>query len=240
MDNARGFLVILLSARRKNSDFSLKILLDLSSISMVNKKTIQVSEDKSTTNPSAVGAAGASSPDPGDLMAVVAHYQGSLLRYVGRMLGTTDHEAEDIVQETFVRLHLQVTKKGAKSIRSLTAWLFRATHNLTIDLLRRRSRRIKTVEAEGEGESVSLPQEQASDELDTLTEVLRHEAREVALRELSKLDDQCRQVVLLKIIQEMTLRQVAEVVGITTSQVNYRLNKGLTELARRLQKSGVV
>ncbi|MBW8015597.1 MAG: RNA polymerase sigma factor [Planctomycetes bacterium] len=205
---------------------------------MVNRKTIQMSENKRTANLAIVAGKGVPLPDPGDLMAVVAHYQGSLLRYVGRMLGTTDHEAEDIVQETFVRLHLQVTKKGAQSIRSLTAWLFRATHNLTIDVLRRRSRRIKTVEVESE--SVSLPQEQASDELDTLTEVLRHEAREVALRELSKLDDQCRQVVLLKIIQEMTLRQVAEVVGITTSQVNYRLNKGLTELARRLQQSGVV
>jgi len=85
-----------------------------------------------------------------------------------------------------------------------------------------------------------LAQEQAADELDALGEVLRREAREVALRELAKLDDQHRQIVLLKIIQGMTLRQVAEVVGISVSLVNYRLNKGLTELARRLQKAGVV
>jgi RNA polymerase sigma-70 factor (ECF subfamily) len=205
---------------------------------MVNKKTLQMIKNKNTTDRLSAAGKGVPLPDPGDLMAVVAHYQGSLLRYVGRTIGTTDHEAEDIVQETFVRLHLQVTKKGRQSIRSLTAWLFRAAHNLTIDVLRRRSRRIKTVG--NELEAASLPKEQASDELDTLTEVLRHEAREVALRELSKLDDDCRQVVLLKIIQEMTLRQVAEVAGISVSQVNYRLNKGLTELARRLQQSGVV
>lgn len=205
---------------------------------MVNRKTIQVSEGKSTTNPSAVGAAGAPLPDAGDLMAVVAHYQGSLLRYVGRMLGTTDHEAEDIVQETFVRLHLQVTGKGRQSIRNLTTWLFRTAHNLTIDVFRRRARRIRTTETTPE--SASLAQEQATDELDALSEVLRQEAREVALRELTKLDDQQRQIVLLKIIQGMTLRQVAEVVGISVSLVNYRLNKGLTELARRLQKAGVV
>lgn len=205
---------------------------------MVNRKTIQAREDKSTTNPSAVGAAGAPLPDAGDLMAVVAHYQGALLRYVGRMLGTTDHEAEDIVQETFVRLHLQVTGKGRQSVRNLTTWLFRTTHNLTIDVFRRRARRIKSVETIPE--SASLAQEQAADELDALSEVLRQEAREVALRELAKLDDQQRQIVLLKIIQGMTLRQVAEVVGISVSLVNYRLNKGLAELARRLQKAGVV
>ncbi|MCD6394858.1 MAG: RNA polymerase sigma factor [Planctomycetes bacterium] len=205
---------------------------------MVNRKTIQVREDKSTTNPSAVAGGGAPLPDAGDLMAVVAHYQGALLRYVGRMLGTTDHEAEDIVQETFVRLHLQVTAKGRQSVRNLTTWLFRTAHNQTIDVFRRRARRIKS--AETTAESASLAQEQAADELDALGEVLRREAREVALRELAKLDDQQRQIVLLKIIQGMTLRQVAEVVGISVSLVNYRLNKGLTELARRLQKAGVV
>jgi RNA polymerase sigma factor (sigma-70 family) len=62
----------------------------------------------------------------------------------------------------------------------------------------------------------------------------------VALRELAQLDDQHRQVVLLKVIQGMTLRQVAKVVGISVSLVNYRLNQGLTELSRRLKRAGVV
>ena len=86
----------------------------------------------------------------------------------------------------------------------------------------------------------ALTEEQAADELDALGEVLRQEARQVALRELAQLDDQQRQVVLLKVIQGMTLRQVAEVVDISVSLVNYRLNQGLTELAQRLKKAGVV
>ena len=76
--------------------------------------------------------------------------------------------------------------------------------------------------------------------MDVLGEVLRREARQVALRELAQLDEQQRQVVLLKIIQGMTLREVAEVVGVSVSLVNYRLNQGLKELAQRLKKAGVV
>ncbi len=197
-----------------------------------------MSKQNNITNLSTVAADGAPLPDPGDLMAVVSHYQGSLLRYVGRMLGTTDNDAEDIVQEAFVRLHLQVKNKGSDSIRNLTTWLYKTAQNLTIDLIRLRSRRIKTVSASTESDSQDI--EPAVSDLDALGEVLRQESREVALRELSKLDEQYRQVVLLKIIQGMTLRQVGEVVGISTSMVNYRLNKGLAELTRRLQKSGVV
>ena len=49
-----------------------------------------------------------------------------------------------------------------------------------------------------------------------------------------------RQVVMLKVIQGMSLREVAEVVGLSVSMVNYRLNQGLAELAQRLRKAGVV
>lgn len=195
-----------------------------------------MNECTSTTNPSAVAEANV--PDAADLMAVVAHFQSPLLRFVGQMLGRIDHEAEDIVQEVFMRLHRQVARRGVGSVKNLTTWLFRVAHNLTIDLLRKRARRRRKPQASAE--AATLSQEQAADEMDALGEVLRHEARQVALRELAQLDADQRQVVLLKIIQGMTLRQVAEVIGGSVSLVNYRLNQGLAELARRLRKAGVV
>ena len=178
-------------------------------------------------------------PDASDLMAVVDHYQTPLLRYVGRILGRTDNDAEDIVQETFIRLHQQVKGRGVSSIKHLPAWLFRVAHNQTLDVLRKRARQQQRVPQNRADAEALAPQEMA-DEMDALGEVLRQEARQVALRELAQLDEQQRQVVLLKVIQGMSLRQVAEVVGVSLSAVNYRLNQGLAELARRLRKAGVV
>jgi len=197
-----------------------------------------MNEYTGTKRPKAIAGTGVAPLDAGDLMAVVAHYQSPLLRYVGQMLGRIDHEAEDIVQEAFVRLHRQVAGHGSGSVKHLTTWLFRVTHNLTIDVLRQRSRQKRVLETTID--PVVLSEEQAADELDALSEVLRQEARQVALRELAQLDDQQRQIVLLKVIQEMTLREVAEVVGISVSMVNYRLNQGLTELAQRLRRAGIV
>ncbi len=197
-----------------------------------------MNEYTGTTSPKAIASAVVTPLDASDLLAVVAHYHSPLLRYVGQILGRVDHEAEDIVQEAFVRLHRQVAGHGSGSVKHLTTWLFRVTHNLTIDMLRRRSQRKRVPETAVDPSSLS--EEQAADELDALGEVLRQEARQVALRELAQLDDKQRQVVLLKVIQGMTLRQVAKVVGISVSLVNYRLNQGLTELSRRLRKAGVV
>ena len=197
-----------------------------------------MSENTGTTRPLAAARQAAPPLDAGDLMAVVARYQSPLLRYVGQMLGRMDHEAEDIVQEAFVRLHRQVAKRGSDSVKHLTTWLFRVAHNLTIDLLRKRSRR-KAASPTVADPAIPV-EEQAADDMDVLGEVLRREARQVALRELAQLDEQQRQVVLLKIIQGMTLREVAAVVGVSVSLVNYRLNQGLKELAQRLKKAGVV
>ncbi len=214
----------------------LQIHANLSSKGVVNEETVQVSQGPSTADP--IPAANAGRPNPGDLMAVVKRFQSPLLRFVGQSLGRIDHEAEDVVQEVFIRLHRQVGRHGSGSIKNLSTWLFRVAHNLTIDLVRRRARKKRGRQANID--EAILSEEQAADEMDALGEALRQEARQVALRELSRLDDELRQVVLLKIIQGMTLRQVAEVIGGSVSLVNYRLNQGLAELARRLRKAGVV
>jgi len=173
-----------------------------------------------------------------DLMGVVTHFQGPLLRYVGRMLGYRDHETEDIVQETFFRLHKQVKKCGPDSIKNLSTWLFRVAHNQTLDVMRKRSRKKNRQPATTLDQSNA--KEQIANDMDALGEMLRMESRQVAMESLAQLAPDIRQILLLKIIQGMSLRQVAEVAGVSLSTVNYRLNQGLTELAGRLKRAGVV
>ncbi len=172
-----------------------------------------------------------------DLMAVVAQYQGPLLRYVGRMLGADGDQREDVVQETFIRLHRQVSTQGWSSIRHLATWLFHVAHNLTLDVLRQRVRRQDAGQLSAD--PAILDEEHAASEVGALGEIIRQEARQVVLRELAQLQDEYRQVLLLKIVQDMSLRQVAEVIGVSLATVNSRLNQGLSLLAHRLRKAGV-
>jgi RNA polymerase sigma-70 factor (ECF subfamily) len=174
-------------------------------------------------------------------MTVVARYQGALLRYVGRMLGTMGDQSEDVVQETFIRLHRQVSTQGWDSIKHPTTWLFQVAHNLTMDVLRQCKRRPECVEGVPPSDRGQDARDTvAAEEMDALGEVIRQEARHAVLRELGRLEEQYRQVVLLKIIQGMSLRQVAEVVGVSLTTVNSRLNQGLSILAQRLRRAGVV
>ena len=60
------------------------------------------------------------------------------------------------------------------------------------------------------------------------------------MAELRDLPDQQKQVLLLKVIGDMSLRQISKVTGMSVSNASYRLNQGLRELSRRLKLANVI
>jgi len=166
--------------------------------------------------------------------AVVSRYETALLRYVGQIQGSCClADAEDIVQETFLRLHRQVAENGEASVRKMSSWLFRVAHNLAMDAIRKQGR-------EGRKRERAAQAEGGADKVDALGGMMQREASERALAELHKLPDEQRHVILLRIIQGMTFREIGQVTGLTVGNVSYRINQGLQELARRLKASGVI
>ena len=193
----------------------------------------------------AAGAAGAapagSAPAPRgrgagserlDLAGIVARHQTPLLRYVGNVMPRAE-DAQDVVQETFLRYCRYVRKNGESSVTDLSSWLFRVAHNLAQDILRRRGRERKAREEVGRRPA-------GRPEVEAIDGVIRRAAYERALAEMRRLPESHRHVLLLKIVQDMTLREIGRVTGLSLGNVAYRLNQGLKELTRRLKDAGVI
>lgn len=205
-----------------------------------------------------------------DFAVLVPRFESALLRYVTQLLGRGDSDLEDIVQDAFLRLHRQVHEHGHNSVQNVSTWLFRVAHNLTMDTLRKRKVRKQTqqkltgeivvtkqdhskkVDAKKPGsESKPPPTEESAagispaslklhhDE-DTLGDMERREACDRAMAELQSLPDVQRQALTLKMIEGLTIRQIAVVTDTSIGNVGYRISQGLAELSRRLKKSGVI
>lgn len=71
------------------------------------------------------------------LSAIIDRFQHSLLNFAGRMLSDRD-EAEDIVQDTFIKVWNQ--RSSVTEVTALSAWLYTMTKNACLDVLRKRSR----------------------------------------------------------------------------------------------------
>ena len=173
-----------------------------------------------------------------DLTAVVKEYETPLLRYVTQLIGVASDEAQDVVQDTFLRLHRQVAKRGARSVKHLSSWLFRVAHNLGMDAGRRRSRQKKAL-GKIMDDPVMNPAETPA-ALIPAGELGHREACRLAMSELQQLPDEQRNVMLLKIIQGFTLQEISDVTGLKMGTVNYRLSQGLRTLSQRLKDAGAI
>jgi RNA polymerase sigma-70 factor (ECF subfamily) len=156
---------------------------------------------------------------------------GLCYRFTGK-----DSEAQDLTQEVFLRVYRSLG--SFRSVEgSFTTWLARLTRNLLIDHYRRtRSERITDSIDEqlpgGDGRSVDrLRAPGTSDRA-----VAGREASELLQGGLAKLSPELRETIILRDLQEMEYREIAEVLSIPEGTVKSRLNRGRSELARLLKK----
>jgi len=142
------------------------------------------------------------------------------------LLSFTRNEADtrDLLQELFIKL---VQRPGlVEGIREERAFLLRLSHNLAIDLMRRRSTRQRqseqiAVEALGLFAPAPEPDERAF-----------REALSEALREIPP---EQGSVVHLKLWEDLTFEQISELLDIPLNTAASRYRYGLDKLRQRLR-----
>lgn len=161
-----------------------------------------------------------------DLAALVATYSAMLFR-VAHSVVRSPAEAEDVVQDTFVRVLEHQHKLPA--VRDMRVWLVRIAWNLALDRRRRiRPEQIDDVFA-ASLVAASQPADSALSESQRITAVLR---------ELDRLPRLERQVVLLSALDELSAAEIAAIVERSESAVRALLFRARTRLRERLQKAG--
>lgn len=166
----------------------------------------------------------------------VGLYQARLIQYARQLLPDRSDQAKDVVQTAFIRLG-QAYLDGDE-VRSANSWLYRVTHNLAVDL-NRRENRLCTLEDSMAQEATSTATITAPDP-GPAEHFSRREVHELALRELRGLPRDEMQVLLLRLIEGMTLREISETTGVSIALVHYRVQCGLRKLSQRFRLLGVM
>jgi len=155
---------------------------------------------------------------------------GACYRFTGRV-----DDANDMTQEVFLRvfrsLHTYQPKAGA-----FRTWLVRLTRNLLIDHYRKNKK-----------DQALTPLDDAAYKLehtsgvearaDSLT--ASREASDLVQMGLQLLSPELREAVILRDIQGLDYREVAEVLDVPDGTVKSRISRGRRELAQRIRALGV-
>ncbi len=146
-----------------------------------------------------------------------------LLRHVTRTLGDRA-EAEDIVQETFLRLW-KVAPEWRQGEAKVSTWAFRVAINMTTDKLRARR---ATVDIE----TIAEPESHLESAVSRMTNSERLNALDAAL---ATLPERQRQAVSLRHIEELSNPEIAEIMDIGVEAVESLTARGKRALRAALE-----
>src|SRR6266852_443492 len=140
---------------------------------------------------------------------LVERHSRSVFRLAFRMTGN-EQDAEDLVQETFLRAYRQVARFDGRA--SFATWLYRIAANCSLDLIRVRKRRDErqeqtTDDHQGTFATLAAP-EPAADRLVYGTEVQRH-----VDDALGTLTAQERTAFVLRHFEGLSIEEIGDALG---------------------------
>lgn len=162
-----------------------------------------------------------------EITGVMQTYEEALLRYATGILRSPD-TARDVVQEAFIK-YLRYRESHDTPIDNVSAWLYRVTHNLALDHIRKHKRVFEM----DEDQERSL----SADGADPAEITDRREATKVAWQCLDVLTDRERQIVLLKVMDERSYKEIAQIMDLTSTNVGFILHTAMKKLAKALKES---
>ena len=166
--------------------------------------------------------------------ALVRRHQSPLFNFALRQVRTPEL-AQDIVQETFVRVVQKAT--DFKHEARFTTWVYTITRNLCIDHLRKCALRKHPSldESRGEeGEGPTLGEQTADPRASVEREATGTELKTRILRAVDKLPDDQREVFLMREVSNLPFKEIADITGVPENTVKSRMRYALERLQEAL------
>jgi RNA polymerase sigma-70 factor (ECF subfamily) len=161
----------------------------------------------------------------GDMVAfnaMVGRYKDRLMNVIGRMLSSQE-EAEDIVQETFVRVYQH--RQSFNFQHCFSTWIYTIGLNLARNELRKR-RRFKFFD---------ITEMQGSEKELAVEAKIPSRVPELLSEAVEQLPNKYKEAFLLRDIEEMSYEEVADVLDVPLGTVKSRVNRARLMLREKLQ-----
>ena len=129
--------------------------------------------------------------------------------------------AQDITSETFIRTLEYINKSSSNDIENIQAFLYRTASNAVIDYYRQKSRQNVPLNEFNVRDASSMTSEQK-------TQI-------VIIRDaLQKLEGEQADVVMWHYVEDLSIKEIAEILNKPEGTVRVILHRGLKELRRHL------
>lgn len=169
--------------------------------------------------------------DRGAFAQLVDLYKDKIYHLAYRMTGNAQ-DAEDVVQETFLRVYSNLEKYDDQ--QKFSTWIYRIATNLCIDRLRKR-RATYSLDAEmNDGESNDWYSMLPSNEETPENQLVLSETQTQIRESIDALPEKYKSIVILRYLQDLSLQEISDILKMPITTIKTRLHRGREYLRKKL------
>ena len=158
----------------------------------------------------------------------LSEYESALINYAATIVHDID-KAQDIVQDTFIRLYRQDVEKMKRGLKS---WLYTVCRNRALDILRKEKRMVNTDDSIFANEADSAPTpDQEADQQERVQEVMKY---------MERLSENQRTCIQLKFEQGLSYAEISKKTGLQSGNIGFLIHAGLKKLRESLPNTDTI
>ena len=151
---------------------------------------------------------------------LLARYKRPIINFVYRMLNDPT-AAEDVAQEIFVKIYLNIHRFNPKKGTKFSTWLFQIARNQTLDTIRHQRRRPQAFHNSCTDEETNIEAAQLSPD----KHLVQAEQLAVIGRAIQQLPAKQRTAIVLTVYHEMPQAEISAVMGCSVRAVESHLSR---------------
>jgi len=164
---------------------------------------------------------------------LVIRYNDRLHNFLYRY--TQNHQdCEDLVQETFLRVHK--SKHSYERIAKFSTWMYTIAINLAKSLYKKK-KRMQLVSIHKDESNPDAFEMILEDQAILQDEVLHQKLSLVQLEEaLASMQDEFRSVVILRDVEQLSYEEISEKLDVPMGTVKSRINRGRAQISKKISQ----
>ncbi|MBK8504679.1 MAG: sigma-70 family RNA polymerase sigma factor [Saprospiraceae bacterium] len=152
-------------------------------------------------------------------------YETKLTFYIHRISKVTDEEAEDILQEVFIKVWKSL--HAIDPALKLSSWLYRVVHNEVVSRWRKNK-------WSRDNPTIAISDDMLQSLADDME--LKKPTEEVINQALLKISEKYRKVLVLKYFEELSYEEISDILKMPEGTVATRLNRAKQSLKSEIGK----
>lgn len=165
---------------------------------------------------------------------IVQRYEQQLLRYIRRISGVSFEDAEDVLQEVFLKAYRNLNDFDQSM--KFSSWIYRITHNTVISEHRKRTARVQLVGGESAEQFLALV---ADDHQNPHAAVNAQFDADLVQRILGKIEPRYAEALMLRYIEEKDYQEISDILQKPPGTVATLLHRAKSQLRDMIKKEGI-